>query len=98
MCAPFCAVVSRLPPLAPSGGGQGADSAAPTIEAASAWPARPSDALSGDLGRLAPATQMPLCSAVVSRRKELPVATLAFNHEEIVARELKPALLELDGI
>jgi Fe-Mn family superoxide dismutase len=26
------------------------------------------------------------------------VATLAFNHEEIAARELKPALLELDGI
>jgi Fe-Mn family superoxide dismutase len=31
-------------------------------------------------------------------RKELFVATLAFNHEEITARELKPALLELDGI
>jgi Fe-Mn family superoxide dismutase len=31
-------------------------------------------------------------------RKELSVATLAFNHEEISARELKPALLELDGI
>jgi superoxide dismutase, Fe-Mn family len=26
------------------------------------------------------------------------MATLAFNHEEITARELKPALLELDGI
>jgi len=26
------------------------------------------------------------------------VATMAFNHEEILARELKPALLELDGI
>jgi len=26
------------------------------------------------------------------------VATLAFNHEELTARELKPALLELDGI
>ena len=26
------------------------------------------------------------------------MATMAFNHEEIVARELKPALLELDGI
>ena len=26
------------------------------------------------------------------------MATLAFNHEEIVARALKPALLELDGI
>jgi superoxide dismutase, Fe-Mn family len=26
------------------------------------------------------------------------MATLAFNHEEIAARELKPALLELDGI
>jgi superoxide dismutase, Fe-Mn family len=26
------------------------------------------------------------------------VATLAFNHEEIIARELKPALHELDGI
>jgi len=31
-------------------------------------------------------------------RKELFVATLAFNHEEITARELKPALVELDGI
>jgi superoxide dismutase, Fe-Mn family len=31
-------------------------------------------------------------------RKELFVATLAFNHEEITARALKPALLELDGI
>jgi Fe-Mn family superoxide dismutase len=28
----------------------------------------------------------------------LQLATLAFNHEEITARELKPALLELDGI
>src|SRR5258708_16444852 len=26
------------------------------------------------------------------------MTTLAFNHEEIVARELKPSLLELDGI
>src|SRR5439155_6966126 len=26
------------------------------------------------------------------------LATLAFNHEEITARELKPALLELEGI
>src|ERR671932_1020829 len=26
------------------------------------------------------------------------MATLVFNHEEITARELKPALLELDGI
>ena len=26
------------------------------------------------------------------------MTTLAFNHEEIAARELKPALLELDGI
>ncbi|HEY2940691.1 MAG TPA: hypothetical protein VGJ27_12845, partial [Gaiellaceae bacterium] len=26
------------------------------------------------------------------------MATLAFNHEEITARALKPALLELDGI
>src|SRR4051794_7003987 len=26
------------------------------------------------------------------------LATLAFNHEVITARELKPALLELDGI
>src|SRR5437763_9253590 len=32
-----------------------------------------------------------------SDRKE-PMATLAFNHEEITARELKPALFELDGI
>jgi superoxide dismutase, Fe-Mn family len=38
---------------------------------------------------------------MLSRRlppKGVSVATLAFNHEEIVARELKPALLELDGI
>jgi Fe-Mn family superoxide dismutase len=27
-----------------------------------------------------------------------PLSALAFNHEEITARELKPALLELDGI
>src|ERR671931_2744008 len=27
-----------------------------------------------------------------------PVTTLAFNHQEITARPLKPALLELDGI
>src|ERR687888_540057 len=33
--------------------------------------------------------------AVMLRRA---LATLAFNHEEITARELKPALLELDGI
>jgi superoxide dismutase, Fe-Mn family len=32
------------------------------------------------------------------RRKESHLATLAFNREEIVARELKPAVLELDGI
>src|SRR5438045_3300098 len=32
-----------------------------------------------------------------SDRKE-PMATLAFNHEEITARELKPQLLSLDGI
>jgi superoxide dismutase, Fe-Mn family len=31
-------------------------------------------------------------------RKGERMATLAFNHEEITARELKPALLELDGI
>src|ERR671937_714689 len=30
--------------------------------------------------------------------KGVPLATLAFNHEEITARELKPAVLELDGI
>jgi superoxide dismutase, Fe-Mn family len=38
---------------------------------------------------------------MLSRRlpsKGVSVATLAFNHEEIVARALKPALLELDGI
>jgi Fe-Mn family superoxide dismutase len=33
-----------------------------------------------------------------SRRKEPQLSTLAFNHEEIVARPLKAALLELDGI
>jgi Fe-Mn family superoxide dismutase len=32
------------------------------------------------------------------RRKELELATLAYNHQEITARELKPALLDLDGI
>jgi Fe-Mn family superoxide dismutase len=31
-------------------------------------------------------------------RKESPVATLAYNHEEITPRQLKPELLELDGI
>jgi superoxide dismutase, Fe-Mn family len=31
-------------------------------------------------------------------RKEPQLATLAFNHEEITARALKPELLELDGI
>jgi superoxide dismutase, Fe-Mn family len=38
---------------------------------------------------------------MLSRRlpsKGVFVATLAFNHEEITARELKPALLELHGI
>jgi superoxide dismutase, Fe-Mn family len=38
---------------------------------------------------------------MLSRRfpsKGVFVATLAFNHEELSARELKPALLELDGI
>jgi superoxide dismutase, Fe-Mn family len=30
--------------------------------------------------------------------KGVALATLAFNHEEITARELRPALLELDGI
>jgi Fe-Mn family superoxide dismutase len=35
--------------------------------------------------------------AFADRGKE-PMTTLAFNHEEIVARPLKPALLELDGI
>jgi superoxide dismutase, Fe-Mn family len=34
----------------------------------------------------------------LARRKESRLATLAFNHEEITARGLKPALLELDGI
>jgi Fe-Mn family superoxide dismutase len=33
-----------------------------------------------------------------SHPKGAVLATLAFNHEEITARELKPALLELDGI
>jgi Fe-Mn family superoxide dismutase len=32
------------------------------------------------------------------RRKDPPMSTLAFNHEEIVPRQLKPQLLELDGI
>ena len=31
-------------------------------------------------------------------RKESPLATLAYNHEEITPRQLKPELLELDGI
>jgi superoxide dismutase, Fe-Mn family len=35
--------------------------------------------------------------ARAERGKE-PMTTFAFNHEEIVARELKPSLLELDGI
>src|ERR671933_2260056 len=33
-----------------------------------------------------------------SRRKGAAVATLAYNHEEITPRQLKPELLELDGI
>jgi superoxide dismutase, Fe-Mn family len=33
-----------------------------------------------------------------SSQKENALATLAFNHEEIVARALKPRLYELDGI
>jgi superoxide dismutase, Fe-Mn family len=33
-----------------------------------------------------------------SSPKGATLSTLAFNHEEITARELKPALLELDGI
>jgi Fe-Mn family superoxide dismutase len=39
-----------------------------------------------------------ICSPVVRPPKGVALATLAFNHEEITARELKPALLELDGI
>jgi superoxide dismutase, Fe-Mn family len=35
---------------------------------------------------------------VRSPAKEYALATLAFNHEEIVARALKPRLYELDGI
>jgi superoxide dismutase, Fe-Mn family len=31
-------------------------------------------------------------------RKESPLATLAYNHQEITPRQLKPELLELDGI
>src|ERR1043165_375325 len=31
-------------------------------------------------------------------RKEMPLSTLAFNREEIAPRQLKPALLELEGI
>src|SRR5919204_615910 len=31
-------------------------------------------------------------------RKGRPMSTLVFNHEEIVPRELKPSLYELDGI
>src|SRR6266542_4608643 len=41
---------------------------------------------------------MGLCSALHFGRKGVPLATLAFNHEEITARPLKPALFELDGI
>jgi superoxide dismutase, Fe-Mn family len=33
-----------------------------------------------------------------ARTKGAGVATLAYNHQEITARQLKPALLELDGI
>src|SRR3954465_725939 len=32
------------------------------------------------------------------RREGRRMATLVFNHEEIAARELKPELLEMDGI
>ena len=33
-----------------------------------------------------------------ARTKGAGVATLAYNHQEITARQLKPELLELDGI
>jgi Fe-Mn family superoxide dismutase len=36
--------------------------------------------------------------ARVRKRKESTLATLAFNHEEIFPRQLKPELFELDGI
>src|SRR5256884_8438614 len=39
-----------------------------------------------------------ICSARRPRPREEKVATLAFQFEEITARELKPGLLELDGI
>src|SRR2546429_9902325 len=39
-----------------------------------------------------------ICSARRPRPREEKVATLAFQFEEITARELKPELYELDGI
>src|SRR5438874_669517 len=39
-----------------------------------------------------------ICSARRSRPRKERVATLAFQFEEITARELKPELYELDGI
>src|SRR5438093_608917 len=46
------------------------------------------------------AARRPVCSSGFRRPTggSEPMATLAFNHEEIAARELKPALYELDGI
>src|SRR5438309_3555962 len=46
------------------------------------------------------AARRPVCSSGFRRTTggSEPMATLAFNHEEIAARELKPNLYELDGI
>src|ERR671930_624516 len=68
------------------------------MEAVAALPVRPSNTQSW----IRRAMRV-LCKSrdMLSRRlpsKGVFVATLAFNHEEITARELKPALLELDGI
>src|SRR5207244_7806839 len=50
-----------------------------------------------DMLRDTPDTPQPfqVCSLSSTQRREM---ALAYNHEEITARELKPALYELDGI
>src|SRR2546430_4401622 len=50
-----------------------------------------------DMLRAAPDTPQPFQGRSLSRTQRREMA-IAYNHEEITARELKPALYELDGI
>src|SRR2546421_6844023 len=50
-----------------------------------------------DMLRAAPDTPQPFQGRSLSRTQRRDMA-IAYNHEEITARELKPALYELDGI